>query len=317
MTAMLRFEPGFHERVWGGRRLASIFGKPLPEGVIGESWELVDRPGEQSIVASGPHAGRSLGELWRSDERRTIFGSRAEGWGDRFPILVKLLDCTQTLSVQVHPPATLVPDLGGEPKTEMWVIVAAEPDAHLYAGLRRGVTREAFGEALGRGDDVSGMLHRIDVDAGDVMFLPSGRVHAIGAGNVIVEIQQNSDTTYRVFDFNRPGLNGEPRDLHIEESMRSIDWDDVEPSLVVPDGETLVAGDLFVVERWQVDRPRPVTDPGECAIVAALDGGLVVAGQELEAGSFGLVPADARDATIAAASPGATATALRITLPAR
>ncbi len=179
------------------------------------------------------------------------------------------------------------------PKTEMWVIAAADPDAHLYAGLRRGVTREAFAAALDRGDDVSTMLHRLDVEAGDVMFLPSGRVHAIGSGNVIVEIQQNSDTTYRVFDFNRPGLDGRLRDLHVEESMRSIDWDDVEPSLVVPDGETLVAGDLFVVERWVLDAARRVGDPGECAIVAAVAGAADLGGERLDAGSFALVPADA------------------------
>jgi mannose-6-phosphate isomerase len=317
MGGTLRFEPRFHERVWGGRRLADVYGKSLPPGTFGESWEIVDRPGEESVVADGPLAGSTIGELWRGPDRVGIFGTRAAGWGERFPLLVKVLDCAQTLSVQVHPPADVAPALGGEPKTEMWVVADAAPDAHLFAGLRAGVTREAFSAALEAGDDVSVMLHRLDVRTGDVMFLPSGRVHAIGAGNLIVEIQQNSDTTYRVFDFNRPGLDGHPRELHIEESMRSIDWDDVEPGLVVPDGETLVACDLFVVERWTVDGPRRATEPGECAIVVPVDGEAIVGGESLATGSFALVPATTDDEVSVAAGPAGPVTVLRITLPER
>jgi mannose-6-phosphate isomerase len=152
------------------------------------------RPGR---AARGPHAD----ELWTGPERTALFGARAAGAGERFPLLVKLLDCTSTLSVQVHPPAEVAPDLGGEPKTEMWYLLDADPGAHLFAGLRAGVTREAFEAGLRAGGDVSALLHRVDVDAGDVMFVPSGRVHALGAGCLVVEVQQNSDTTYRVFDW--------------------------------------------------------------------------------------------------------------------
>ncbi len=310
----LRFVPGYHERIWGGRRLETVYGKALPDGKFGESWEFVDRPGEESVVADGPLAGRTLGELWRGEDRVALFGSRAAGWGERFPLLIKVLDCIETLSVQVHPPATLAPSLGGEPKTEMWVIADATPDAHLFAGLRAGVTREAFAVALEAGEDVSAMLHRIEVAAGDAMILPSGRVHAIGAGNLIVEIQQNSDTTYRVFDFNRPGLDGSLRELHVEQSMASIDWDDVEPGLVEPRGETLVASDCFGVERWQLDGSRRVTDEGECAIVVPLDRAVELAGEPLAAGAFALVPADGQgDAAVATG----TATLLRIMLAPR
>ncbi len=317
MNAPLTFVPLFMERIWGGRRLASLYGKPLPDGaVIGESWELVDRPEAQSVVASGELAGTTLGELWRSERRSELFGSRA-GDAERFPLLIKLLDCEQTLSVQVHPPAAVAAVLGGEPKTEMWVIAHASPDAHLLTGLHAGVTRAGFESALAAGEDVSAMLHRHDVRDGDVMFLPSGRVHAIGAGNVILEVQQNSDTTYRVFDFNRPGLDGEMRALHVPESLAAIDWDDAEPALVVPDGEQLVHNDVFEVARWALDAPRPAAPDGECAILMALDGAVACAGERFEAGRLFVVTASAISRTVAPADGvGAPMTLLRAMLPA-
>lgn len=315
MHGPLRFAPAFHERVWGGRRLQDVYGKPLPPGRFGESWELVDRPGEESVVRDGPLAGRTLGDLWRGDERETIFGARAAGAGDRFPLLIKVLDCAQTLSVQVHPPAGIADEHGDEPKTEMWVVVDATADAYLLVGLRRGVDRELLAQTLGSGGDVSALLHRIDVGAGDVMLVPSGRVHAIGAGNLIIEVQENSDTTFRVYDFDRPGLDGAPRELHVEESMRSIDFDDVEPGLVEPDGESLVDHDLFGVQRWVLDAPRRATDEGECAIVVPLDRPAVLGGEPLAAGEFALVPADAEDPFVAPADPAVPPTLLRITLP--
>ena len=292
MSAPLAFRPRLHERPWGGRRLAD-FGKELPEGgCFGESWEVTDRPGEQSVVLDGPLAGRTLHELWTGPERRALFGGRAARGGERFPLLVKLLDCTATLSVQVHPPAEVAPDLGGEPKTEMWYLLDAEPGAHLFAGLRAGVTREAFEAGLRAGDDVSELLHRVEVGPGDVMLVPSGRVHALGAGCLVVEVQQNSDTTYRVFDFNRPGLDGELRELHVPESLASIDWEDVEPALQPRREELEVAGDHFRVVRRRLERPERVTAEGECAFVCVLAGEVSCGGRAFARGTFFLVPAD-------------------------
>jgi len=314
----LTFEPLFMERVWGGRRLETVLGKALPAGaVIGEAWEIVDRPEAQSVVTAGPLAGKTLHDLWAGPDRAALFGTRAAAWGERFPLLIKILDCEDTLSVQVHPPAAVAASLGGEPKTEMWVILAASPGAHLFAGLRAGVTREAFETALRGGEDVSALLQRIDSEAGDVMFLPSGRVHAIGGGNLIVEIQQNSDTTYRVYDFDRPGLDGEPRELHVDQSLVAIDWDDVEPGLVAPDGDHLVQADVFAVDRWTLaaGEARRATDHGECAIVTALDGAVTVGGVSIAPGTLALVPADATDPLLHAPAD-ASATVLRIALPA-
>lgn len=317
MSRALTFTPLFMERVWGGRRLATDLGKPLTDGtVIGESWEIVDRPEAQSVVSDGPRAGATLHELWSGADRAALFGGRAaRHTSDRFPLLIKLLDCEDTLSIQVHPPAAVAPSLGGEPKTEMWVIAGARPDAHLFAGLAAGVTRERFETALAVGEDVSALLQRLDVQVGDVMFLPSGRVHAIGAGNLIVEVQQNSDTTYRVYDFDRPGLDGRPRALHVDQSLASIDWDDHEPELVTPAGDVLVSNEIFDVQRWSLDAPRRATDPGECAIVCPVAGTVTVDDLELESGHFALLPADADDLVLHPGA-GAAATVLRIALPA-
>jgi mannose-6-phosphate isomerase len=305
----IAFQPLFMERVWGGRRLAELFGKPLPDGVpIGESWELVDRPEAQSVTPDGA----TLHELW-SSRRAEVFGARATASdADRFPLLIKLLDAREALSVQVHPPADVAARLGGEPKSEVWFVAAADPGAHVLVGLRAGVSREQFSAALAAGEDVSVLLQRLDVRAGDAIYLPSGRVHAIGAGCVIVEVQQNSDTTYRVFDFNRPGLDGNPRALHIPESLASIDWDDVEPPLLAPDGESVVATEFFTVSRWQLTAPRRATVPGECAVVCVLSGRVSCGEQVFEAGQVFLVPASMDDPSL---SPARAAEVLVIELP--
>ena len=160
-----------------------------------------------------------------------VLGSAKPAAEGRFPLLCKILDAREKLSLQVHPPAGKAAELKGEPKTEMWYIADAAPGASLYVGLKHGVTRAEFERKIVDGT-VAECFHHIPVHAGDTMFLPSGRVHAIGDGLVIFEIQQNSDSTYRVFDWNRVGLDGKPRELHVAESLASIDFDDFEPKLV-------------------------------------------------------------------------------------
>jgi mannose-6-phosphate isomerase len=304
------------ERIWGGRRLQERYGKALPPGPpIGEAWEIVDRPEAQSVVAGGPYDGRTLHDLW-TRERERVFGRRAATLGERFPILIKLLDARDTLSVQVHPPQRLADGLGGEPKSELWYLADADPDAHLYVGLRAGVTRDAFTAALEAGEDVSAMLHRIDVQAGDAIFIPSGRVHAIGAGCLIMEIQQNSDTTYRVFDFRRPGLDGELRELHVPQSMASIDWDDVEPPLHSGAG-AIADNAFFTVTRAALRGPQVLGTPGECAVVAVVEGTVTCGEQAFPPGAFFLVPAaEMAELPVAPANGGgAGATVLVTELP--
>ena len=235
----LTFQPIYKERIWGGRRLAEMYGRQLPPDVpIGESWEISDRPDDESVIANGAFAGRTIRWLMQHHGRE-LLGDAAAAAGGRFPLLCKILDARDRLSLQVHPPAGKAAGLGGEPKTEMWYIADADPGAELFVGLRGGVTRGEF-EAKVHSGAVAECFHRIPVQSGDTMFLPSGRVHAIGAGLVIFEIQQNSDTTYRVFDWNRKGLDGRPRELHLEDGI----------AVATPGPWTASPAPAFRVERW-------------------------------------------------------------------
>ena len=241
------FKPIYQERIWGADNLNKLFGRTIPQGKkIGESWELVDRPEACSEIASGPGIAPGSHQSIHTlclDKRIEVFGTRAPELA-RFPILIKLLDCQDNLSVQVHPP----PGQEGEPKTEMWYFLESTPEAKIYVGLKKGVTRAQFEKAIGT-PELAKLLGAIQPRQSDAMFLPSGRVHAIGAGNVILEIQQNSDTTYRVDDWGRVDDKGQPRALHREQALASIRFNDFEPQFAQPHGERVLQCPFFTVER--------------------------------------------------------------------
>jgi mannose-6-phosphate isomerase len=303
MLYPLKFHPIFKARIWGGRKLEELYHKPLPPGEqIGESWEICDRPGDNSVIANGPLAGKDLRWLMENHADELLGPGRKE---QRFPLLIKILDAQEKLSLQVHPPAAQAPRLGGEPKTEMWYVAAARPGAELFAGLKRGVTRRQFEQGI-RDGSVAECFHRLPVRDGDALFLPSGRVHAIGDGLVIFEIQQNSDTTYRVFDWNRVGLDGQPRELHVEQSLASIDFGDFEPACISREQEiagtlkrrSLVRDPLFRVEAWNAYAAGTMLCPGgKLRIFGVVEGKVVVAdavssvSAELKSGEYCLVPA--------------------------
>lgn len=205
----LKLEPIPVARPWGGDALARRYGKPVPEdgAPLGESWEASDVEHRLSRVASGPHRGRPLPEVL----------------GAPLPLLIKLLDCRETLSLQVHPDEEAAAAIGGgaRPKTEAWHILAADPDAHVFTGAAPGVTTEALIDACRAGDPAP-LLRKIHVVTGDTIFVPAGTVHAIGPGLVLYEVQQPSDTTYRMHDWGRRGLDGKPRALHLDEAGRAI-----------------------------------------------------------------------------------------------
>ena len=315
------FQPIFKDRIWGGRELERLYGKALPAGkVIGEAWEITDRDGDTSVITNGPLAGKTL--RWLMEQHAVeLLGTARPASGNHFPILCKILDARERLSLQVHPPAAKAAVLKGEPKTEMWYIADAGPGAELYVGLKPGVTRAAFEAKIADGT-VADCFHRIPVKAGDTMFLPSGRVHAIGDRLVIFEIQQNSDTTYRVFDWNRVGLDGKPRELHVAQSLASIDFADFSPPLVatpwVTEGgvqkRSLVRDPLFNVEAWQLAAGATgALAPKTLQILAVTSGELIVqsAGTEvrLTAGQFALIPASLVSTQI---SSGTAASLLRV-----
>jgi mannose-6-phosphate isomerase len=310
LSSPLTFEPIFQERIWGSRKLASLFRKNLPtDQSIGESWEIVDRPEAQSVVRNGPLRDRTLNELWTRD-RQSIFGNVPDS--ARFPLLIKLLDAHDQLSLQVHPPEKVAAKLGGEPKTEFWYVASAIPGAKLYVGLREAVTRNEFAQAV-RAGTVASLVHTIQVQTGDSIFLPAGRFHAVGGGNVLVEIQQNSDTTYRVYDWNRVDDTGKPRQLHVDQALESIDFNDVAPDLVHATGAVLVKHELFEIQKWDLDSSREIAPAGQFAILCCLSGGVRCVDVDLRPGEFLLAPASLQDRQVQPRAEGTTV--LRITIP--
>jgi mannose-6-phosphate isomerase len=253
----LQFRPHFKQYLWGGRGLGEVLGKPIGDGPsYAESWEVVDHGEDQSVVLNGPLADLALHQLV-VEYGEQLFGTSSPS--SQFPLLLKFLDAQKNLSLQVHPNdaygATMnPPDLG---KTEAWVVMHAAPDSVIYAGLKRGFDRAAFARELSRG---TGHLcaHQIRPQIGDCIFIPAGAVHAIGAGLLIAEIQQASNTTFRLYDWNRVGPDGQPRPLHLDRGLDVTDYDlgPIEPQQPQATErahvERLVECDKFVLDRWTV-----------------------------------------------------------------
>ncbi len=219
---MLCFEPQYHSAVWGGRKLESELGRKLPAGPVGESWELCDLDNAQSVVASGPHQGEALGALWRSG----ALGGSATG---RFPFLAKWLDCEQRTSVQVHPDAATCAKLGrGEPKSEAWYVVNTDPGAIILAGHYPGLDAVTLRQAA-TGGTIHKWLYEVSPKVGELLNVPAGTLHALGGGCLLFEVQEPSDTTFRVFDWKRVGLDGLPRTLHLDEACAAVHFDRAGP----------------------------------------------------------------------------------------
>jgi mannose-6-phosphate isomerase len=296
MREVLQFQPIYQERVWGGRRLETLLSRDLPAGPpIGESWEIVDRPEAQSKVRGGRFGGATLRQMIESHGAE-VMGPK---W-DRsrpFPLLVKWLDCSERLSLQVHPPAQVAASLSGEPKTENWYVAHSVPGASLFVGLKEGVTREKFARAVADGS-AENLVNKVAVASGDSVLVHSGQVHAIDAGNLILEIQQNSDTTYRLYDWGRVGLDGKPRKLHVEESLRSILWSEAPPELVraAPTSGTIASCDEFTIRRVVIGRGESIRfEAGEQPrILSVAAGGVSLVGSSppkaLSMGDNALLP---------------------------
>lgn len=300
----LRFAPLLKRIRWGGTRLGAVLGKPIGDARdYAESWELCDHGADQSLVASGPLAGRPLERLIR-EHSRDLLGRHAHL--TQFPLLMKFLDAQDRLSVQVHPndeqARTYNPLENG--KTEAWVIIDADPGSRIYAGLNAGVDRATLERELQRGT-VETCLTSHSVSVGDCIFIPAGTVHAIGEGVLLAEVQQSSDLTFRLYDWGRLGTDGKPRELHLEQALACIDFQrgpvcKAAPVIIPANGrstEELVRCPYFVIRRHTTANPFALEDDDRCHILTVLRGKLSLrtgdAVERLSMGETALIPASA------------------------
>ena len=278
MLYPLKFRPVFKRYLWGGRRLGTVLGKPIGEGNdYAESWEIADHEQGESVVANGPLEGTTLRELVLK-RGADLFGKHAPQ--PRFPLIFKYLDANQNLSVQVHPDDAAAaklqpPDFG---KTEAWVVLDAQPGSRVYAGLTYGMTRDSLAREVAAGRTEI-CLQSFEPRVGDCLFIPAGTVHALGAGLLIAEIQQASDTTWRLYDWGRMGADGRPRQLHVEQALDAIDYSTraIHPQrpqalLDQPHVERLVQCDKFILDRWRLEKMHTLGGDERFHILSVLEG---------------------------------------------
>ncbi len=308
---ILTFAPQFKSVIWGGKRIAEFKGMPSQGDTIGESWELSGVPGHESVVNEGPFKGQNLRTLL-ADHGKEIMGERlVKRYGDEFPLLIKLIDSADDLSVQVHPDDALAEKRHHCPgKTEMWISVDPAPDAYLYAGFTSPITPDDYRRQIAD-NTIIGSLGKYYPRKGDVFFLPAGRVHSIGKGNFVLEIQETSDITYRIYDYDRRDAQGNPRQLHVEESMEAVDFNDTDsaaPTSIPADRNTehIIADcDHFTTTAIDVDGSATLSlaSRDSFSVIACIDGDAVVTDPEgritpLPKGHTALIPAEMSEVTI-------------------
>lgn len=317
----LFLQPVFQDKIWGGKKLAEVFGYDLPSAKVGECWGISAHPHGPSIVKNGPYAGLTLAEVWQ--KAPSLFGNPHE---EVFPLLVKILDAEDDLSVQVHPDDTYGKTHAGElGKTECWYIIDAEPGATIVYG-HHAKTKEEFAKMVAAGD-WQHLLRKIPVKKGDFYYVPAGTIHAIGKGILILETQQSSDTTYRVYDYDRKDEKGHTRELHIQESLDVATIPHHDPTLHISEKNSgtsrvtqFVDTPFFAVYEWQVagllnlKKTAPYTLASVIAGVGQLEilnaDGIVAATYSLNKGDHFILPAEIQswrlggDLKIIASTPG-------------
>ncbi len=303
---MYKFKPILKSVIWGGEKIIPYKGLDVSQPQVGESWELSGVRGDESVVAEGEYAGKTLPELIDILKENLVGRSVYERFGNEFPLLVKFIDARQDLSIQVHPNDELSAARHGKKgKTEMWYVVSADEGAHLRSGFAREVSAEEYAASVAD-NTITDILCDYKVQPGDVFFLPAGRVHAIGAGTFVAEIQQTSDVTYRIYDYGRTGADGKPRELHTELAKEAIDY------AVLPDYRTdytpvknspvrLAACDYFTTDLYDLTAEHSVDlkDLDSFLVVICMEGsGTIACGggtMALRQGETVLVPASAQE----------------------
>lgn len=313
----LKFKPILKTLVWGGEKIAPFKEITTDQHNIGESWELSGVKGNESVVANGEFAGKTITELVHEYKGKLIGEKNYSRTGDQFPLLIKFIDAKQDLSIQVHPNDELAAARhnGSKGKTEMWYVVAADKDAHLMSGLTQEITPEEYEQRVNN-HTITDVLHDYKVAPGDVFFLPAGRIHSIGSGSFIAEIQQTSDITYRIYDFGRLGLDGKPRELHTELAKSAIDY------TVYPDYKTsyakvkdqenvLVDCSYFTTSLYDMEKPvtKDLTDLDSFLVVICIAGRGSLKDSDgnevsLHQGETVLIPAECKGVTFTPAETG-------------
>ena len=291
MSDLIKLVPIFHEKVWGGRQLETVFGYDIPEGPIGECWAISAHPAGDCQIAEGEFAGHTLSWLW--DNHRELFGNEE---GDVFPLLIKILDAKGDLSIQVHPNDEYAAEHenGSLGKTECWYVLDCDDDATIIVG-QRAADRTECAQMIEEGR-WSDMLNEVPIHKGDFFQINAGTVHAIKTGTLILETQQSSDVTYRLYDYDRPGTDGKLRPLHIEQSLDCIDFDVQAPTsgaVTAPevDGVTeLESNRCYTVDRVRVNGPKQLAQEWSFVCLSVIDGQGTVCGEPVSRGTHLLVP---------------------------
>ncbi|MCO6564753.1 MAG: class I mannose-6-phosphate isomerase [Apibacter sp.] len=296
----LVFQPSFHYRIWGGNKLKH-FGKDIKEENIGESWEISTVPGFVSVVSNGMLRGKNLDDLVKEYKDRLVGKKVYRKYGDKFPLLIKILDAAQPLSVQVHPndeyAETHHNSFG---KTEMWYVLDSEPDSEIILGFEKGVNKNIFTENVEK-NTLDSILRKIHPEKENVIYIPSGRIHAMGKGVSVIEIQQNSDVTYRIYDYDRIDKNGEKRELHLKQAQEVIDFSFVEEPFThynkTAKETTVIASPFFTVSRLVITENKILENLQDSfRIVICIDGECSIMNQlisvTLKKGETVLIPAE-------------------------
>jgi mannose-6-phosphate isomerase len=310
----LRFNPVYKDYLWGGNRIPKVFNRDVPEGICAESWEISTHPDGATPIANGPLAGRTLSDLL-PEQLTELLGTHVRG--DDFPLLIKLIDARDKLSVQVHPNDGNAAAVDGDPKTEMWYFLEGDAGAQIYCGLKPGIGKEEFLQAM---DDktFADILQTIPAVNGEAVFVPGGRVHAIGEGCLILEIQQNSNTTYRLYDWDRTDAAGNSRELHIDKALQVIDWENNGDPRCEVRGTTIESCEYFQLDRHELTEETAFPNLGKSfhALFVAKGSGIIrwANGEDiLSDGQSWLVPAGLGDYQIIPA--GDVLTVLCTTIP--
>ncbi|HNX53701.1 MAG TPA: class I mannose-6-phosphate isomerase [Pontiellaceae bacterium] len=303
----LRFNPVYKDYIWGGSRIPKLYNRDLPDGIYAESWEISTHPDGTTQIANGPLAGKTLRDLL-PEHKTALLGTGIKG--DDFPLLIKLIDSREILSVQVHPNNTNAAAVNGEPKTEMWYFLEGDGTAQIYCGLKPGIGKTEFLNALENKTFFS-ILKTIPAQKGEAVFVPGGCVHSIGVGCLILEIQQNSNTTYRIYDWDRVDASGKGRELHIDKALKVINWNDTSDPLCKISGTTIQKCDFFRLDRFELKAAEDFPMDGKSfhALFIAEGSGTIAwnGGQEkLSPGQSWLVPAALGRYTVCPAGSGLT-----------